>query len=336
MDGDIKMLKTPLMSKVFDVFEQSRAIPNGKTPFNNEIMIIKNIPYKKVGDQLLVMDLYLPNDRSKKVPVVYDIPGGGWMIHNRERRDGYARLFAVMGAAVAVIDHRLCPKIFFPENLKDCIDGLNFLKSLETKYNLDLNDVTVTGDSSGGHLTACVGCAASSDEYTKKLGLPAMEVKPKRLICISGAFSFEIMLRLPTHTLEVRYATGQPTRTQFRKWEFYKESIPYNYLSKDFPPTYNSGGALDLLCLGEAKRMATKLDEFGVDNEYYVGKNIRNADHCYVLRLPFSPARADMLKLLTWYYKKENEFGFDMTQGYNRVKTFLENYKATLKGDMKC
>lgn len=326
------------MSKVFDVVEESRAVPNGKTPFNKEIQIVKDVVYKEVDGQKLVMDIYLPSCKvAEKSPVLYYIPGGGWMIHNRLRRDGYARLFATMGVTVCLIDHRLSPAVFFPENLKDVIDGMNFLAQIADVYNLDLNNVTVSGDSSGGHLSACVGCAASVPEYGKKLGLPEMKVKPVRCLFISGAFSFETMYRIPlTHTLMVRYFSGVESRKAFRAWKFYKEADPYNYITKDFPESYNSGGGLDLLCLGEAKRMAGKLTAAGVKNEYNVGPNILNNGHCYILRIPFAPARRDMVKLLDWYRRTELDLGVDMSAGFNRDKTFLENYKAALKGKVKC
>ena len=261
-----------------------------------------------------------------------DIPGGGWMVHNRPRRDGYARLYATLGAVVAVIDHRLCPKVFFPDNLHDCIDAYNFLVDNAEKYNIDPNNITVTGDSSGGHLTACIGCACSSKEYVEKLGLPTLKTKPVNLIFISGAFSFEIMYRIPaTHTLIVRYFSGQKSRRAYRKWEFYKESIPYNYLNADYPESYNNGGMTDLFCLGEAKRMAKKLTKAGVKNEFKVGKDPINSSHCYVLRLPFPAARMDMLRIMKWYTAKQKEHGVDLSEGMARVEDFLTNYSKYIK-----
>ncbi|MBR1747424.1 MAG: alpha/beta hydrolase [Clostridia bacterium] len=324
--------KYPMMADIFDWAEEDRAEPNSRTPFSAEVRVVKDVVYKTVDGQDLVMDLYFPKEQKHNAPVVMDIPGGGWMIHNRPRRDGYARLYAKMGAVVAVIDHRLCPDVFFPENLHDCIDAYNFLVDNAEKYDINPNDITVTGDSSGGHLSACVGCAASSEEYVKKLGLPSLKTKPANLIFISGAFSFEVMYRIPlTNTLIVRYFSGQKSRKAYRNWEFYKESIPYNYINKDYPECYNNGGMTDILCFGEAKRFAKMLTAAGVKNEYSVGKNLRNSDHCYVLRLPFAPARRDMIKIMKWYCDRQAERGVDLTEGYKAVEEFLTNYKERVK-----
>lgn len=332
------MMRRPFMADVFDIVEEQRAVPNGRTPFNDEIKVEKDVVYKTVDGKNLCMDIYFPSRPvGEKSPVVLDIPGGGWMIHNRRRRDGYARCFAAMGAVVAVIDHRLCPEVFFPKDLEDCVDAYNFLCDHEDEYKIDKNNITLTGDSSGGHLAACMGCLSSSEEYRQKLALPKLKTKVANIITVSGAFSFEVMYRIPfTHLFIVRYFSGTKSRKAFRNWEFYKESDPYNYLNPDFPETYNNGGATDPLCFGEAKRMAKALDKAGVKNEYRVGKNLFNSAHCYVLRFPFAPARKDALALYAWYGQKQAEKGVNMADNFKRVETFMNNYKKALKGKIKC
>lgn len=332
------MMRRAFMADVFDIVEESRAVPNGRTPFNDEIKVLKDVVYKTVDGKDLHMDIYFPSHPvGEKSPCIMDIPGGGWVIHNRRRRDGYARCYAVLGAVVAVIDHRLCPEVFFPSDLQDCVDAYNFLYDNADTYGIDKDNISITGDSSGGHLTSLIGCHSSVEGYGEKLGLAPLKSKPASLITISGAFSFEVMYRIPlTHTFMVRYFCGQRTRSDFRKWEFYKECDPYNWLNPEFPPMYNNGGMTDPLCFGEAKRMAKALTKAGVENEYRVGKNLFQSAHCYVLRFPFSPARHDMLHLYGWYVKKQAERGVDMSEGYKRVEKFMMNYTKALKGKIEC
>lgn len=189
---DFGMFRRPIMADIFDFFEEARAVPNGRTPFNDEIKIEKDIVYKTIDGKQLLMDIYYPSRPIEgKSPCVMDIPGGGWMIHNRLRRDGYARCFAAMGAVVAVIDHRLCPEVFFPKDLEDCVDAYNFLCDNADRFGIDKDNITVTGDSSGGHLAACLGIAATDEEYAKSLAISTPSTKPSGLIFVSGAFSFE-------------------------------------------------------------------------------------------------------------------------------------------------
>lgn len=335
---DFGMFRRPIMADIFDFFEEARAVPNGRTPFNDEIKIEKDIVYKTIDGKQLLMDIYYPSHPIEgKSPCVMDIPGGGWMIHNRLRRDGYARCFAAMGAVVAVIDHRLCPEVFFPKDLEDCVDAYNFLCDNADRFGIDKDNITVTGDSSGGHLAACFGIAATDEEYAKSLAISTPSTKPSGLIFVSGAFSFEVMYRIPlTNTLIVRYVSGQKSRKAFRKWEFYKQTNPYEYLNANLPPCYNSGGMTDFLCLGEAKRMGEALSKAGVKNEYTVGKNLFRSDHCYVLRFPFAPARKDALKLYDWYFRTQKDRGVDLSDGFERVKKFMTQYKKALKGEIEC
>lgn len=326
------MPRYPFMADLFDFAEEDRAEPNSRTPFSAKIRVEKNVVYKTVDGEDIVMDIYYPENQRDKAPLVMDIPGGGWMIHNRPRREGYARLYAALGAVVAVIDHRLCPKIFFPENLHDCIDAYNYLVDNAEKYNIDPNNITVTGDSSGGHMTACLGCAATTEGYTESLGLPAVKTKPANLIFISGAFSFEVMYRIPfTHSFIVRYFSGKKSRREFREWEFYKLSMPYYNITSEYPESYSNGGMTDLLCFGEAKRMAKVLTRAGVKNEYKVGKDPFQSSHCYVLRIPFIPARKDMLRIMTWYTERQKEKGVDLSEGYGKVKYFLQHYRQEIR-----
>ncbi|MEG1662562.1 MAG: hypothetical protein RR338_01105, partial [Clostridia bacterium] len=75
------MLEKPIMSFVFDSIAHMREKPNGRTPFNDEIEIVKNIEYKNVAGNSIVLDLYLPSHKvTEKLPIVFDIPGGGWMV----------------------------------------------------------------------------------------------------------------------------------------------------------------------------------------------------------------------------------------------------------------
>lgn len=335
---DFGMFRRPIMADIFDFFEEARAVPNGRTPFNDEIKIEKDIVYKTIDGKQLLMDIYYPSHPIEgKAPCVMDIPGGGWMIHNRLRRDGYARCFAAMGAVVAVIDHRLCPEVFFPKDLEDCVDAYNFLCDNAVRFGIDKDNITVTGDSSGGHLAASLGIAATDEEYAKSLAISTPSTKPSGLIFVSGAFSFEVMYRIPlTNTLIVRYVSGQKSRKAFRNWKFYKQTNPYEYLNANLPPCYNSGGMMDFLCLGEAKRMGEALTKAGVKSEYTVGKNPFRSDHCYVLRFPFAPARKDALKLYDWYFRTQKDRGVDLSDGFERVKKFMTQYKKALKGEIEC
>lgn len=333
-----KMFYRPLMADIFDAVEGARAIPNSRTPFD-DIKVIEDVPYKTADGLELHMDIYIPSHPVAGAAVL-DIPGGGWMIHNRKRRGGYAKCFAALGATVFVIDHRLCPaECFYPYNLSDCVDAYNFIVEHADEYGVDKDNIAVTGDSSGGHMSAGVAIAATNDEFLQGMPIQKPLTKPAAVIFVSGFFSFKVMYRIPfTHTLIARYVSNTRTRSAFKKWGYYEKIETYNYLTPDFPPTYNNGGGFDMLCAGEAKRMSDKLTALGVENDYYVGRNILNGGHCYLLRFPKKPARRDALRLYEWYAGRLALPGKDadaLNENLKRVRDFFTRYKDALKGEKK-
>ena len=332
------MPRYPQIYHSFDYVERTRDVWNRRTPFNDEVERIEDVVYKTVNGQDLMLDIYLPTLKVEgRCPVVFEIPGGGWMLQNRKRRKGYACMYATMGATVFVISHRVSPEVFFPEHLVDVIDAFNFVCSKAEEYNLDLEKIFVTGDSSGAHLGACLGIACTDKNYVETLGLPMPVRRPQRHIFMSGPFNFDVMYRMPgTHRSTVRFFSGKPTKKEFKASEIYKYASPQLCLNKDFPITYNIGGMLDVLALGEAKRMSECLDAVGVRNEYYVGKNLFNSGHCYAKRIPFPPARKGMLRMMTWFKDELLVLGADVSIGYVRVEKFLKNYHKALRGKIKC
>ncbi len=331
-----KMFYRPLMADIFDAVEESRGEPNSRTPFD-DIKVIEDVPYKTVDGRELCLDVYIPS-RPVAGAAVLDIPGGGWMIHNRKRRGGYAKCFAALGATVFVIDHRLCPsECFYPDNLADCVDAYNFIVAHAEEYGVDPANIAVTGDSSGGHLSAELAVAATSEDFLQDMPVGKPLTTPAAMIFVSGFFSFKVMYRIPfTHTLIARYVSDKRTRSAFKKWEYADKIEPYDYIGENFPPTYNSGGGFDMLCAGEAKRMGQKLSALGVENAYYVGKNILNGGHCYLLRFPKKPARRDALRLYEWYADRLSLLGKDgdaLEANRLRVREFFTRYKEVLKGE---
>lgn len=320
-----KKERLPFMGKMFDIVEKSRAEINANTPFIKETNVTKNVVYKKIEGKDLVMDVYEPKNAEENSPAVMIIPGGGWMVNNRERRGGYASLFTSLGAKVFVVEYRLTPSIKFPENVKDLVDAIDFIYENREKYGIDVSKFVVTGDSAGGHLTACLACCATTSGYAEKLGTRVPKILPAGCIFISASFSFKTMCKIPvSYTFIVKKFSGLATKTAFRKWKFYNEAYPWNCVTENFPKSYNSGGSMDIFCKGDAKTMADKLTEKGVENEYYIGKDRRD-DHCYVLRNPYLFARRDMLKIMLWYKRLLENLSYDFGDKFGPLESYLDN-----------
>ncbi len=116
-------------------------------------------------------------------PLVVFIHGGYW------QRPVTSRDFALVatelradGAAVAVTNYSLCPKVTIDEIVRQNRAALAWLYENAARFNADPERIVVCGHSAGGHLTAMMLCTDWAGEY----GLPANLVKGG--VAISGLF----------------------------------------------------------------------------------------------------------------------------------------------------
>jgi acetyl esterase/lipase len=117
--------------------------------------VVDNLVYRKIGDRELRADLYLPKNRTGKVPLILCIHGGGWSRGNKKQCP--ALPMVKEGYAVASIQYRLTDEAPFPAQIEDCKAAVRWLRSVAPKYGFDPDRIGVWGHSSGAHLAALLG-----------------------------------------------------------------------------------------------------------------------------------------------------------------------------------
>ena len=98
--------------------------------------------------------LYLPEGPGPH-PVLVAIHGGCWLsFADLEHLGRFSAAFADAGIAVWSIEYRRVdsPGGGWPNTFLDVGSGIDFLRSVEPEYRLDLTRVVVVGHSAGGHL----------------------------------------------------------------------------------------------------------------------------------------------------------------------------------------
>jgi acetyl esterase/lipase len=147
-----------------------------------------NIPY--AGDTLLkhLLDIYLPPNTKKDIPLVVWIHGGAWMFNDKYADMSYmqntVKSFIDSGYALASIDYRYSTTAIFPAQIQDCNEAVEFLYEHATKYHFDKNRIAVIGFSAGGHLASLM--ALSNNNNVKEFYPPGKEIHFK----IRCAFDF--------------------------------------------------------------------------------------------------------------------------------------------------
>lgn len=122
-----------------------------------------NIPYN--GDTLKkhLLDIYLPANASKNLPLVIWVHGGGWLGNDKYADMGYMKNTVAeivsSGFALASIDYRFSTQATFPAQILDCNKAVEFLFENAGKYGFDKSRFALMGFSAGGHLASLLGLA---------------------------------------------------------------------------------------------------------------------------------------------------------------------------------
>ncbi len=233
--------------------------------------VLRDLVYSRVGDRALRLDLYLPKNTTKPVPVILCIHGGGWSRGNKRRCPALA--LVDNGYAVASIEYRLTGEAAFPAQIEDCKSAVRWLRANAPKYKFDPDRIGAWGHSSGAHLAALLGTSG---------GVPALEGNGDNLqyssrvqaVCeVSGPADMLRMYREAPEDassamgLSVKSAIaaliGGPVEENEEKAI---AASPLTYVSKDDPPFLIIHGDQDTTVpVSQSRLFAAALEAAGVE-----------------------------------------------------------------------
>ena len=142
--------------------------------------VTKDVSYG--ADKEQTMDIYLSNDAEKlndKNYTVVFLHGGGYYLSDKSSEERYIQPYLKKGMNVINMNYRI--KRGIPIATEDLPNALNFLKSHNSAYSLDLDRIILTGFSAGAHIVSMVAVAANNPEFPMKLAAG---------ISISGVINF--------------------------------------------------------------------------------------------------------------------------------------------------
>lgn len=118
----------------------------------SERFVLKNLKYGK--DSLNKYDLYLPERRNGKTPILVLIHGGAWVMGDKaDFMDEWAEEFCDGNIIVANMNYRLLGNgINYMGMLQDIHELLFTLKQNASVYGMSVNNYNLLGSSAGGHL----------------------------------------------------------------------------------------------------------------------------------------------------------------------------------------
>ena len=270
----------------------------------------KIVTYKSTPKEDLKLCYYFPKNYNKnnKYPVFMVIHGGGWASRNTMKDQtewsgdylGYlARYYAEKGFLSVVTTYGLLQSTDTQNEERqlidlytDCQDAMNYVADHAAEYGADLSNVTLLGESAGGHLAA--GMATNSYSENRLKLRTAILVNPITNLYFDkwGKGTPDSSTRKPLEGMD--------------KTEISKAMSPLHNITKDTPNTLLIHGSIDsVVDLSHSTMFNEKMQEIGNKSELHV---LNGANHAFLLREYYPEPEYTILgvKIIDDYFTKNN------------------------------
>ncbi len=114
-------------------------------------------------------------NEEKKYPLIVHIQGSAWAKQNLNCNLGNLIPLVESGFALAIVEYRYAPEYRFPCQIEDGKTAVRYLCAHAEDYSIDLNNIFLSGDSSGGHTSMMMMATWNSKECdAEKTKLPKL------------------------------------------------------------------------------------------------------------------------------------------------------------------
>jgi acetyl esterase len=144
-----------LVRKQFDTSGVEQVYPRPKD-FDEKmekIAVVENEEYPSDYQQN-TMDIYLPKNKEKTLPVLFWVHGGAYVAGDKRDCEDYLKLLCADTQQVVVnINYELSPEVKHPTPLKQLNEAISYM---EDQYGsvIDWNNVSIGGDSAGAQIAS--------------------------------------------------------------------------------------------------------------------------------------------------------------------------------------
>lgn len=137
-----------------------------------------DINYADDGQAYHTMDIYLPEVKKDKYPVVVHIYGSAWFSNNSKGMADLGTICAALlkaGYAVVCPNHRSSTDAQWPAQSHDIKAVIRYIRGNAKKYKFDTSFIATSGFSSGGHLSSFM--AATTGTKTATIGSETIDLE---------------------------------------------------------------------------------------------------------------------------------------------------------------
>lgn len=141
-----------------------------------------------------LLDIYSPTpldgEAPEKLPVIVTVHGGGYVTNNKECNRPHGMYFASKGYKVVNLNYTIQPEAEFDLEMREINAAFNWIGANADRYGFDLDNVFLTGDSSGGHLVLLYTAVQTRKDLQDFFKVQVSDVKVKATAgtCAVGSF----------------------------------------------------------------------------------------------------------------------------------------------------
>jgi acetyl esterase/lipase len=229
----------------------------------NQYRIVPNVTYLTANNWEAKLDLYLPRQSSGVSPTLMYIHGGGWTGGSKEGSTFSFMPYLEKGWAVVNVEYRLARVSLAPAAVEDCLCALRWILHNAKQYNLDTNNLVVTGNSAGGHLALTTGMTPASAGLDRECPGPE-QLKVSAIVNWYGITDVEDLLDGPNmKTYAVTWLSSMENRR-----EIARRVSPIYFVRAGLPPIITIHGDADpTVPYQHGVRLHEALQKAGVPNQ---------------------------------------------------------------------
>ena len=272
--------------KMFEPFPASAVTTDGMKVIKPEraktCALLANIEYIERSGKKLHLNIIRPMSfPPEKLPLIVYVQGSAWHKQNVYMNIPQLSRFAARGFVVAMVEYRESDIAPFPAQMQDCKTAVRFLRANAEQYGIDTENVTLWGDSSGGHTVLMAGITGDSAPDTADFG--EYSCKVNSVVNFYGPVDVARMNDEPS--AQNHSEPDSPEGFMLGRVdvlenpEKVKAANPSTYLSADkpCPPILSMHGDRDrLVPFGQSVIIHEALVGAGKQSEFY---KLKDADH---------------------------------------------------------
>lgn len=152
------------------------------------IELLSNIAYKTQDGAELMMDVYRPESRSGKLPVIVTVHGGALIVGNQTMYAGAAQILALKGFVVCCLDYRLLPNVRVYEEIADVCAGMDYVHEHLEELGGDPDKVYLISESAGAYLSIYANAMKYSSRLQQAVGYKDSKLNIRAMVLEGGMF----------------------------------------------------------------------------------------------------------------------------------------------------